>query len=121
MSFSTYDGKSAKLNYFFMLGICIFLEVLVILSEGRSGFVHIFIVRLRKACCEAYLFIGETVFPHLPSGFELRVSSKEDIGTTSGHVCRYRDLIESSCLSYDLSFLFMLLGVQHVMLDAALL
>ncbi len=52
---------------------------------------------------------------------ELGIAAEHDIGAAAGHVGRNRDCAEAAGLGDDFRFALMVLGVQHVMLDAGLL
>ena len=121
MSLRSDYRKSSELHDLVVLFIRIYLELLIVLSVYLSRMVQLFVVSVRESSREAYRLLIKTFFPHSLLRLERRVSAEQDIGSTSCHVGRDRDLIETTCLSDDLSFSLMLLGVQYVMLDTALL
>ena len=58
---------------------------------------------------------------HLVLGQKLGVAAQHDVGTTAGHVGGDGDRAVLARLCDDLGFLLVVLGVEHLMLDAAAL
>ena len=62
--------------------------------------------------------IGRVLGADFRRRHELGISAEHDIGAAAGHVGRNRDRAETAGLGDDFRFALMVLGVQHVMLDA---
>lgn len=82
---------------------------------------YILVVRVAEAGRFGYKLFAVALAAHLGLRKELCVTAEHDIGSASRHVRGYRDRAELTCLRDDLRFLFMVLGVEHFMLYAALL
>ena len=120
MTLGTYDAESSKFDYL-LLFFCSFFRIFPVqFTVHFPAGVQFLIVALYKAGCELYLLLGVTLFFHLFSCFEIRVSAQNDVGTTAGHVGGYGYGSQTSRLSDDRGFLVVLFGVEHVeVLDAA--
>ena len=62
------------------------------------------------------LFIASTF--QLPARHKVRVAAKQNIRTAAGHVRGDRHGAQTACLRHDLRLLGMMLGIQHLMLNA---
>ena len=60
------------------------------------------------------------VLPHFASARNSGIAAEHDVGAAAGHVGRDRDGALAARLRDDLGLALVLLGVQHVVLDAAL-
>ena len=63
---------------------------------------------------------GEALLQHLLAGQPLGVAAEQDVDTTTRHVGGDRDRTEAARLGDDLGLTRVLLGVEHLVLDAAL-
>ena len=109
MTLRTYNAKSAQLSYFFLLCLTQILEILVKLVEKLSCLQKLRIICCHKACCKGNGFTVIAPLCHFSLGFKLRVSAKDNICTSAGHIGCYCNHIISSGFCYYLGFLVVLL------------
>ena len=64
-------------------------------------------------------FLGEALPAQVGFGHVLGVAAQHDVGAAAGHICGDGDRALFARLRYDLGFLFVVLGVQNLVLHAA--
>ena len=90
------------------------------LTEHCSCLEYLLIGRFGIACCLGDDLVGEAGFAQVVLCKILCVTAEHDIGTTACHVRCDGHGAELACLSDYLRFLLVVLGVQDIVLDAAL-
>ncbi len=73
-----------------------------------------------KPVASAIISSDRPAFAQVVLGQKLRVAAQHDVGTTAGHVGGHGDRPELAGLGDDLGLLLMVLGVEHIVLDALL-
>ena len=114
MAFRTDYAKSAQFSDLFLLLTSFFLVFLVERLEFLACLQQLLVIALNEAGgkCDGLFIVA--FFRHFLLGFKLRISAQDDVGTSSCHVCSYRDGSQTSRLCDYLSFLLMLLRIQHI-------
>ena len=120
MTLGAYDIQTSGGAYLLRLGVCLCLVFFVILLILLSCLCDNGIVCLGKARGLGYGTVVIAVLAQLSLSHVLGVASEHDIRASACHVGSYGDRSELTCLSDYLSLFLMVLGVEHVMLDAAL-
>ena len=97
--------------------IC-FLEFVVGVLEQLAGGQDLLVVGVGVAGGFVDDLVAVAGLAQFVLGKILGVAAQHDIGTAAGHVGGYGDGAELAGLGDDLRFLLMVLGVEHVVLDA---
>ena len=115
------DEQTAGLLDLLSLGAQLLLELLGQLGEALAGLDDLLIVGVAEAGRLNDQVLIVAFLAHLVLGQELGVTAQHDIGTTAGHVGGDGDRTVLARLCDDLRFLLVVLGVEHLMLDAVAL
>ena len=118
MPLSTQDIQAACCAHLFRVRVGLLLVLLVQLVKLRADRKHLRVLGIRMAVCLIEQFRGIVALFQLVERHGLRVAAEHDIRTTAGHVGRDRDCARLARLRDDVGFLFVVLGVQHGVLDA---
>ena len=115
------DVQAAELANFLCLRRNLRFVFFIELRKGLAGIQNLFIVRVAVGGSLADELLRELHAAHFGTRHELCVTAEQNIRTTAGHVRCDGHSTLTACLCDDFGFFFMVLCVQHFVLDAAAL
>ena len=118
MSFSTYYVKSACFANLFCLFLYLGVVLLSEISVLAAGFEYLLVLSFGEAGSFYYYLLGVIELSQLFGSEVLSVAAEQYISTAARHVGGYGNCAVLTRLRYYLSFLFMILRVEHLVLYA---
>ena len=126
VAFGADDAEASDGDDFLTVGIAVGFVTRVHLVPGfeRDTIVHVGTLEVVETIVgdeTGFMFVdgfGDRLFDGLFLGEEIGVAAKENVGTAAGHVGGDGNAGVAAGLSDDVGFAFVILGVQHFVLDA---
>ena len=121
MTSCTHNEQTASLSDLFSLGIGFFLVFSFECSECFTSLIDVFVISFCKTCCFDNKLLWNFHLTHFRFCEVFGITTKDNISTTTSHICCDSNSTELTSLSDDFSFFFVIFSIENIVLDTLFL